>query len=140
VSFDGRPSSDDRLSAPSGTVVSWRWSFGDGGSASGAQVSHAFARARTYAVSLRVADDDGKVDTKTLNVVVGRGATSITTTASPDTVLGAGALIDRAMVSGRVNPALRPSASASMGRVTRRARAPRCCARRTLRTPSQEGP
>jgi len=55
-------------------------------------------------VSLRVADDDGKVDTKTLNVVVGRGATSITTTASPDTVLGAGALIDRAMVSGRVNP------------------------------------
>jgi PKD repeat protein len=74
VTFDGRPSSDDRAGAAPGTVVAWSWTFGDGATATGAQVSHAFAQAGTYPVTLLATDDSGKADAKTLNIVVA-GAT-----------------------------------------------------------------
>jgi PKD repeat protein len=99
VSFDGRPSSDDRPPPPAGTVVGWEWNFGDGTTASGPLASHAFASANTYSVTLVVTDDQGKTDTKALQIVV--APTAIAATASPDVVLGSGALTDGATVTGR---------------------------------------
>jgi Ca2+-binding RTX toxin-like protein len=99
VRFDGRVSSDDRPGAPAGVVVAWQWTFGDGTSITSPVVDHAFGAAATYPVSLKVFDNEGKTDTKTLNIVV--AATSIAGVASPQIVLGAGALTHTATVSGR---------------------------------------
>ncbi len=41
------------------TISSYRWTFGDGGSASGANVTHKFATAGSYAVQLTVTDEAG---------------------------------------------------------------------------------
>ena len=70
VAFDGRVSSDDRVGEFPGTIVSWQWNFGDGATASGAQVSHAFAAPGTYPVTITVTDNDGKIDAKALQIVV----------------------------------------------------------------------
>lgn len=40
--------------------TSWSWRFGDGGSASGRQVTHVFTRGGKYDVTLDVANDEGK--------------------------------------------------------------------------------
>jgi len=42
------------------TIASYRWTFGDGASASGANVSHAYLAAGTYSVQLTVVDDAGQ--------------------------------------------------------------------------------
>lgn len=55
ISFNGTASRD-----PDGTIVSYDWSFGDGGTASGAQPLHAYAASGTYTVTLRVTDDTGR--------------------------------------------------------------------------------
>ena len=52
ITFDGSSSS-----APSGTLTSYAWTFGDGTGASGAIVTHAYPQAGTYIVSLEVVDD-----------------------------------------------------------------------------------
>ena len=46
-----------------GTIVSWHWSFGDGTTANGSVVTHAYVTAGTYTVLLTVTDDDGATDT-----------------------------------------------------------------------------
>jgi RHS repeat-associated protein len=71
VTFYGttsRPSSGN----PAPTIVSYSWNFGDGGTASGATVSHAFNAVgmRTYNVSLTVTDSMGLSDTRSMNVTV----------------------------------------------------------------------
>ncbi|WP_026872606.1 PKD domain-containing protein [Inquilinus limosus] len=53
VSFDGTASID-----PDGDALTYRWDFGDGGSATGAKVQHSYAVAGTYPIILVV--DDGK--------------------------------------------------------------------------------
>lgn len=54
--FDGSQSSD-----ADGRVASYEWDFGDGSTATGAVVEHAFESAGTYEVRLTVRDDDGAV-------------------------------------------------------------------------------
>ncbi|MFP5304799.1 MAG: S8 family serine peptidase [Gammaproteobacteria bacterium] len=53
-SFDGGASSDDH------GIAAYSWSFGDGGSASGAVVSHSYAAGGTYTVTLTVTDTVGQ--------------------------------------------------------------------------------
>ncbi|XBB70006.1 PKD domain-containing protein [Nocardioides sp. WV_118_6] len=52
--FDGRASDD-----ADGTVTSWAWTFGDGGTGTGAQPDHVYSAPGTYQVTLTVTDDDG---------------------------------------------------------------------------------
>ena len=54
LTFNGSGSSD-----PDGTIASYAWTFGDGGSASGMTVSHAYASAGTYTATLTVTDNLG---------------------------------------------------------------------------------
>jgi PKD repeat protein len=63
--FDSSSSID-----PDGTIVSYAWSFGDGGSSTDAAPSHSYDEAGTYDVSLTVVDDRGASNTKTTGVTV----------------------------------------------------------------------
>ena len=65
VTFDGSSSTDT-----DGSIVSWQWSFGDGGTAAGASVTHAYTSAGTFNVTLTVTDDDGRTDTATTTATI----------------------------------------------------------------------
>lgn len=52
------------------TIVSYTWSFGDGGTASGQSVTHPFAAPGTYTVTLTVVDSAGKSSTFSNTVTV----------------------------------------------------------------------
>jgi len=54
VLFDASKSHD-----PDGTIVSWRWDFGDGVKAEGDQTSHTFEHEGDYNIKLMVTDDGG---------------------------------------------------------------------------------
>jgi heat shock protein HslJ len=64
VVFDG--------SASTGQVqlVSWRWDFGDGGSASGVVVQHAYQNPGTYNARLTVTDQRGQTGTTTQQITI----------------------------------------------------------------------
>lgn len=64
-SFDGSASTD-----AGGSVSSYAWTFGAGGSGAGAQPSHTFSAAGTYAVTLLVIDNDGATGSSTQQVTV----------------------------------------------------------------------
>ena len=65
VAVDGGASTD-----ADGTVQSYAWNFGDGGTATGVTASHDYAAAGTYAVALTVTDDKGASNTATKQVTV----------------------------------------------------------------------
>lgn len=69
VSFDGSGS----IAANQGTIVSYGWNFGDGGSAVGAQTTHTFTTAGTYAAVLTITDNKGSQSTATTPIVVATG-------------------------------------------------------------------
>lgn len=54
ISVNASGSSD-----PDGSIVSYAWNFGDGGTGSGQSATHTYASAGTYNVTLTVTDDDG---------------------------------------------------------------------------------
>lgn len=70
VTFDGSASSD-----PDGTIVSYAWAFGDGGTGSGVSPTHVYAASGTYNVTLTVTDDGGLpgTDTTTATIVAAPG-------------------------------------------------------------------
>jgi PKD repeat protein len=55
---------------PDGTIASYAWTFGDGGTSTDANPTHHYAAAGTYSVGLTVTDNRGGTNTKTQNVVV----------------------------------------------------------------------
>jgi PKD repeat protein len=63
--FDGSGSTD-----PDGTVTSYAWTFGDGGTGSGPTPGHTYAAGGTYTVTLTVTDDGGATGTVTHGVTV----------------------------------------------------------------------
>ena len=65
MAFDGSASSD-----PDGTIVSYDWTFGDGGTASGAKPTHVYSAAGTYTVTLTVTDDTGRKATATTSASI----------------------------------------------------------------------
>jgi len=67
VQFDGSGSTDE------GTIVSYAWDFGDGGTGTGVSPTHAYAAAGTYTVTLTVEDDGGLTDTATTSTTIRNG-------------------------------------------------------------------
>lgn len=65
VSFDGSLSRD-----VDGTIVSYAWTFSDGGSATGAGVDHRFNAPGTYTVTLTVTDNAGATNSITHTIVI----------------------------------------------------------------------
>ena len=65
VSVDGSTSTD-----PDGTIGSYSWKYGDGGTGTGAIATHTYPSAGTYAVSLTVIDNAGGTTTTTGPVTI----------------------------------------------------------------------
>ncbi|MEA2054648.1 MAG: PKD domain-containing protein [Candidatus Thermoplasmatota archaeon] len=65
VSFDGTGSND-----PDGTIVTYKWYFGDGGSATGAVVTHNYSQDGIYTATLNVTDNDGAKDEDTCQITI----------------------------------------------------------------------
>lgn len=61
---------------PDGDVVGHEWRFGDGATATGERVTHAFDEPGTYTASLTVTDEQGAQDTRNRTVVVRDPASS----------------------------------------------------------------
>jgi len=66
VTLDGRASTDS-----DGSIASWAWDFGDQATGAGAVVSHAYADAGVYDVTLTVTDNLGAQATAATQVTVG---------------------------------------------------------------------
>jgi PKD repeat protein len=65
ASVNGSSSSD-----PDGTIASYAWTFGDGGTATGAAASHTYTAAGTYTVTLTVTDNQGATNAVSHSVTV----------------------------------------------------------------------
>lgn len=89
VSADGSASTD-----PDGTIQSYAWTFGDGGTATGATATHAYAAAGTYQVTLTVTDDRGGVATKTASVTVAPAPNQAPVAAFTSSAAGLSATVD----------------------------------------------
>ena len=71
VTFNGSGSYD-----PDGTITSYQWSFGDGGSATGGTVSHTYSQPGTYQAVLTVHDDGGVSSSDAASVVIEEPSTA----------------------------------------------------------------
>ncbi len=65
ITFDGSGSYD-----PDGSIVSYTWDFGDGTTATGQTVTHAYADNGVYTVTLTVKDNNGATDTDTITATI----------------------------------------------------------------------
>ncbi len=65
VYFNGSLSADS-----DGKIVNWEWNFGDGGSGRGEKTSHVYSKTGTYAVMLKVTDNDGGSDGSEKPVII----------------------------------------------------------------------
>ena len=73
VNFDGSNSYD-----PDGSISSWRWSFGDGETASGETVSHTYQEPGSYTVTLTVRDNRYGEDSDSCTVTISEPPANVT--------------------------------------------------------------
>ncbi len=64
----------DQSTDSDGSVVSWAWNFGDGGTSTAQNPSHTYAADGTYTVTLTVTDDAGATDSASQSVTVSSGS------------------------------------------------------------------
>jgi len=84
VSFSAAGSAD-----PDGTIVSWAWSFGDGGSSALANPIHTYLAPGTYIVTLTVTDDQAATDTdSTTAAITDPSAAGLPAVAAPIAIAG----------------------------------------------------
>ncbi|WP_162558687.1 PKD domain-containing protein [Robertkochia solimangrovi] len=104
VSFSSAGSTDS-----DGTIVSYSWTFGDGGTSTEANPTHIYNAAGTYTTTLLITDNDGLTDAASVSInvtptVSGNAVTSFTLinadTDTPITSLTNGMVIDATQVSG----------------------------------------
>ncbi|MGD8867481.1 MAG: PKD domain-containing protein, partial [Gemmatimonadales bacterium] len=81
----------DGSSDPDGTVTSWDWSFGDGGSSTEQNPTHTYAAAGDYTVTLTVTDDQGAADT----------FSDVATTSEPPAGVIVSAILPNSIAEGR---------------------------------------
>ena len=129
VSFSGAGSSD-----MDGSIASYAWSFGDGGSGSGVTASHTFAIAGTFNVRLTVTDNTGATATRDLTVTVTAASPTVGTIVGTVSSATRGATRGKS-TSSRSRSRLR-SRSSRRGSPTRRAeKTSRCsCSNRVVRS------
>ena len=60
-----------------GSIAGYQWTFGDGGSASGASASHVYTAAGSYTAQLKVTDNLGLSSTKTTTIAVAAPAPTV---------------------------------------------------------------
>ena len=82
ISFDGSGSSD-----PDNDPLTYVWNFGDGSTATGAQVSHVYLAAGNYTAELTVQDSAGATARATLPVIVSAPTDTGTTTPEPTAII-----------------------------------------------------
>ena len=94
ITFDARTSTDE--GEPCLSRCTYRWDFGDGISATGMTVSHTYAAASKYAVTLTVVDDRARVGTvqKDLDVTGPAGLVAHFTVSPVSPQVGADAVFD----------------------------------------------
>ena len=56
-----------RLDDPDGTIASYAWTFGDGGTGSGRRPHHTYTTAGTFTATLKVTDNAGATATKSFD-------------------------------------------------------------------------
>jgi PKD repeat protein len=100
VAFDGSGSAD-----ADGTIVEWRWDFGDGTQASGPEVRHTYAQPGRYFPTLTVVDNAGRADVAVEEVVIGPAEAPAVRT-GPATAVGDGF----ATLTGWIDPRNQPAA------------------------------
>jgi YVTN family beta-propeller protein len=103
--FNGAASFD-----PDGSIASWNWAFGDGATASGPSVTHAFGVAGTFATKLSVVDNEGcgtevvfTGQTAYCSGNVGASVTHSTTITQPPVLCSAGRFVVGRVVHNRHN-------------------------------------
>ena len=74
VYFDGSNSKD-----PDGSILSYKWNFGDGSTASGETASHTYSEPGDYTVTLTVKDNRNAEDTDTCKVKISETPAPVTT-------------------------------------------------------------
>jgi PKD repeat protein len=79
------------------------WTFGDAGSATGSEVTHAYAAAGTYLVTLTVTDADGSTTSSTVWIAVAADPTGVLQISPTNLAVGASATFDET-VSGGTGP------------------------------------
>jgi len=77
IAFSGTSTTDTTSDLP---LLSYAWTFGDGGTASGSTATHAYADEGTYNVRLTVTDDDGAISSTTTTMTITNAAPVATIT------------------------------------------------------------
>ena len=83
-----------------GTITSYAWDFGDGGTATGPTASHAFVTGGYYVVTLTVFDDSGLSASTNIGINVQPGTSNCTPLPGGGSTCGGGGIAPLAVITG----------------------------------------